>query len=217
MDFEKARYFMVEQQVRPWDVLDPRVLEVLSEVPREKFTPEQYQELAYADTRIPLVDGGEMLNPNIEGRILQHLNLSDDDVVLEIGTGSGYLTACLAKLARHVDSVDISEQRCEQAEQRLQELGIHNVSITAGDASESWNQKRFYDAIVICGSLPQIPEAYKKLLSQNGRLFVVVGEPPVMTALRVTRTGKNAWQVEELFDTCIDRLNGKADAETFQF
>ncbi len=217
MDFEKARYFMVEQQVRPWDVLDPRVLEVLGEVPREKFTPPEYQGLAYADTRIPLADGGEMLNPNIEGRILQHLNLSDDDVVLEIGTGSGYLTACLAKLARHVDSVDISEQRCEEAEQRLQELGINNVAIREGDASRSWHQKRYYDAIVICGSLPQIPEFYKQLLRQGGRLFVVTGEPPVMTAHLVTRTDDNAWLVEDLFETCIDRLNGKADAEEFCF
>ena len=217
MDFEKARYNMVEQQVRPWDVLDPRVLEVLSEVPRELFTPDAYQSLAYADTRIPLAEGSVMLNPNIEGRILQHLNLDEDDVVLEIGTGSGYLTACLAKLARHVDSVDINEELCEAAEQRLQKLGVSNVNITAGDASKGWNQKRYYDAIVICGSLPAIPETYKQLLAQDGRLFVVTGEAPVMTANLVIRTGKNAWLVEELFETCIDRLNGKQDTETFCF
>lgn len=217
MDFEKARYFMVEQQVRPWDVLDPRVLEVMSEIPREKFTPPEHQQLAYADTRIPLQDGGCMLNPNIEGRILQHLDLDEDDVVLEIGTGSGYLTACLAKLARHVDSVDINEDLCEAAEQRLAELGIDNVIITAGDASRGWHQKRYYDAIVICGSLPKIPEAYKKLLNLDGRLFVVTGNPPVMTAQLVRRTGKNAWLVEELFETCIDRLNGKLDKAEFCF
>ena len=217
MDFEKARYNMVEQQVRPWDVLDPRVLEVISAIPREKFTPSEYQNLAYTDTRIPLAGGVSMLNPNIEGRILQHLSLQHTDTVLEIGTGSGYLSACLSKLSGHVDSVDINADLCRAAETRLEELGIDNVSITKND---DWDQhKPHYDAIAVTGSLPGIPDGYKKLLNEGGRMFIVTGEAPVMTAMLVTRTGENSWAQEELFETCIDRLAGtqQSASRTFQF
>ena len=146
MDFDKARFNMVEQQVRPWDVLDTRVLDVINEVPRENFAPDQYKNLAYADTRIPLGSFNDnpctMANPIIDGRILQEMHIQEDDLILEIGTGSGYLTACLAKLWRHVDTVDINEELTEQAEKNLQALGINNVNMTTGDASKSWNQKR---------------------------------------------------------------------------
>jgi len=220
MDFEKARFNMVEQQIRPWDVLDSRVLDTLNAIPREDFMPEQYKNLAYVDTRIPLTDdekGSCTLNPNIEGRILQHLNLDEDDVVLEIGTGSGYLAACLARLARHVDAVDISENLAEQAEKNLAKHNIENVTITVGDAVKGWQQKQFYDAIAITGSMPAIPEAYKKLLKIGGRLFVVTGEAPAMTAHLVTRTDKNKWSVEDLFETSIDSLCGAEKVETFSF
>ncbi|MDH3343025.1 MAG: protein-L-isoaspartate O-methyltransferase [Gammaproteobacteria bacterium] len=220
MDFEKARYNMVEQQVRPWDVLEPRVLDVLGSVPRENFMPDQYKNLAYVDTRIPLTaetGGCCTLNPNIEGRILQHLNVGEDDVVLEIGTGTGYLAACLASLARHVDSVDIDENLCEQAEKNLAKLNIDNVTITSGDAAKGWNQKQFYDAIAITGSMPAIPEAYKKMLKVGGRLFVVTGQAPAMTAHLVTRTDDKTWMVEELFETSIDSLCGAEKAPAFEF
>lgn len=218
MDFEKARYNMVEQQVRPWDVLDPRVLEVIAEIPREYFTPDEYQNLAYTDTRIPLVDGVHMLNPNIQGRMLQHLNLSSEDTVLEIGTGSGYLTACLCKLARHVDSVDINHTLCEIAKTKLQALGIDNFNITEGDACTGWDrQKQFYDAIVLTGSMPNIPDSYKKLLKQGGRLFVVTGDEPVMCAHLVTRTSNDSWSEQELFETSIDRLAGSENKACFEF
>ena len=220
MDFEKARHLMVEQQVRPWDVLDARVLETLSTIPREEFTPERYKNLAYVDTRIPLTEeagGCCMLNPNIEGRILQHLNIDADDVVLEIGTGTGYLTACLAHLARHVDSVEIDEDLCEQAEKNLAKLNIDNVTITAGDAAKGWEQKQFYDAIAISASMPAIPEAYKKLLKVGGRLFVVTGQAPAMTAHLVTRTDEKTWTDKELFETSIDSLCGAEKAPSFEF
>lgn len=220
MDFEKARFNMVEQQVRPWDVLDPRVLETLSTIPREDFTPESYRNLAYVDTRIPLTDkagGSCMLNPNIEGRILQHLNIDSDDVVLEIGTGTGYLAACLAHLARHVDSVEIDEGLSEQAKKNLAKHGIENVTITTGDASKKWHQKQFYDAIAITGSMPAIPDVYKKMLKIGGRLFVVTGQAPAMTAHLVTRTDKNNWTVEKLFETSIDSLCGSEKAPSFEF
>ena len=210
MDFEKARFNMVEQQVRPWDVLDTRVLDVIQEVPRENFAPDQYKNLAYADTRIPLGDFNNtpctMANPIIDGRILQEMNILEEDLILEIGTGSGYLTACLAKLGRHVDTVDINEAFTEQAEKNLQTLGINNVNLTTGDACKSWNQKRNYDVIVISAAMRTIPDSYKKLLKPNGRMFIVTGEAPAMTAYRVTRTDDKNWTTEELFETSIDKM-----------
>ena len=210
MDFEKARFNMVEQQVRPWDVLDSRVLEVISEIPRENFTPDEYKNLAYADTRIPLGSYENhpctMANPVIEGRILQVLDIQEDDLILEIGTGSGYLTACLAKLGRHVDSVDINEDLTAMAEKNLQALGITNVNLATGDASKTWDQKRNYDVIVISAAMASIPDSYKNLLKPGGRLFVVTGEAPVMTAHLVTRTDEHQWQVEDIFETSIEPM-----------
>jgi len=210
MDFEKARFNMVEQQVRPWDVLNPRVLDVISEVPRENFAPDEYKNLAYVDTRIPLGSYEEhpcdMANPNIEGRILQALDVQDDDLVLEIGTGSGYLTACLAKLGRHVDSVDINEDMTAMAEKNLQSLNIDNVNLSTGDASKGWEQKRNYDVIAITAAMKHIPESYKKLLKPGGRLFVVTGEAPAMTAHLVTRIDEKSWTVEDLFETSIEPM-----------
>lgn len=210
MDFEKARFNMVEQQVRPWDVLDPQVLDVISDIPRENFVPDEYKNLAYADTRIPLGNYENhpcsMANPVIEGRILQELDIDEDDLVLEIGTGSGYLTACLAKLGRHVDSVDINEDLTAMAEKNLQALGINNVNLATGDASKGWDQKRNYDVIVISAAMTSIPDSYKQLLKTGGRLFVVTGDAPVMTAHRVTRTDENSWTVEDLFETSIDLM-----------
>ena len=220
LDFEKARYNMVEQQVRPWDVLDPRVLEVISSIPREDFAPEKYKQLAYADIHIPLgndENGPCMLNPNIEGRIMQHLHIGDDDVVLEIGSGTGYLTACLSKLARHVDSVEIDPALSAQAEKNLAAHDITNVTISTGDGCKRWNQKQFYDAIVISGSMPAIPESYKKMLKDGGRLFVVTGVAPAMTAHLVTRISKDEWTTEDLFETCIPALIGAEHAEEFNF
>ncbi|MDT8453128.1 MAG: protein-L-isoaspartate O-methyltransferase [Gammaproteobacteria bacterium] len=220
MDFEQARFNMVEQQVRPWNVYDPRVLEVISQIPREDFVPAEYRNLAYADICIPLSDethGSSMLHPNIEGRILQNLNIGEDDVVLEIGTGTGYLTACLAALARHVDSVESNPELFEQAQKNLAAHDIDNVSISNGDACKDWNQKQFYDAIAITGSMPEIPEAYKKKLKVGGRLFVIIGEAPAMTAQLLTRIGKNEWSTENLFETSVSRLCDSQDARNFEF
>jgi protein-L-isoaspartate(D-aspartate) O-methyltransferase len=208
MDFEKARFNMVEQQVRPWDVLNPRVLDVISKIPRENFTPDQYKNLAYVDTRIPLGRFEDhpcnMANPNIDGRILQELDVQDNELILEIGTGSGYLTACLAKLGRHVDTVDINEDLTAMAEKNLQALGINNVNLSTGDASKGWQQKRNYDVIAITVAMKTIPGNYKKLLTIGGRMFVVTGEAPAMTAHRVTRTDKDNWTDEKLFETSIE-------------
>ncbi|VAW51102.1 Protein-L-isoaspartate O-methyltransferase [hydrothermal vent metagenome] len=210
MDFEKARFNMVEQQVRPWDVLNPRVLDVISEMPREQFAPSEFKNLAYVDTRIPLGNFEDkpctMANPIIDGRILQELDIQDEDLILEIGTGSGYLTACLAKLGRHVDTVDINADLTAMAEKNLQSLNITNINLTTGDASKNWNQKRNYDVIAITAAMKTIPTSYKKLLKPGGRLFVVTGEAPAMTAYRITRTGNEAWTTEELFETSIEPM-----------
>ena len=210
MDFEKARFNMVEQQVRPWDVLDARVLAVISEIPREHFAPDEYKNLAYVDTRVPLGSYEDkpctMNNPILDGRILQELNIQDEDLILEIGTGSGYLTACLAKLGRHVDTVDINEDLTAMAEKNLNALNITNVNFSTGDASKTWEQKRNYNVIAITAAMKSIPTSYKKLLKPGGRLFVVTGEAPAMTAYRVTRTGENEWTTEELFETSIEPI-----------
>lgn len=210
MDFEKARFNMVEQQVRPWNVLNPRVLDVISKIPRENFAPAQYKNLAYVDTSIPLgtFDGHpcNMANPVIDGRILQALDIQEDDLILEIGTGSGYLTACLAKLGRHVDTVDINKELTSVAKKHLQTLNINNVNFASGDASKTWEQKRNYDVIVLSASMKTIPVSYKKHLKNNGRMFIVTGEAPVMTAYKVTRTDDKNWHTEALFETCIEPM-----------
>ena len=221
MDFNQARFNMVEQQVRPWDVLDPRVLNVISNIPREQFVPEVSKNLAYADTRIPIGEfqgrTSHMLNPVIEGRMLQSLQITEDDTILQIGTGTGYITACLATLGRHVDSVDINPEMTELAERNLARFEITNINLGTGDGSQKWEQKQFYDCIAIMGSMPGVPEFYKKALKQGGRMFVVVGEAPVMKALLVTRIGKNEWTQDALFETCIDPLINAEKPEEFKF
>ncbi len=210
MDFEKARFNMVEQQVRPWNVLNPRVLEVIGEIPRENFAPEEYKNLTYVDTRIPLGNFEnhpcDMANPVLDGRILQEMDIQDNDLVLEIGTGSGYLTACMAKLGDHVDSVDINEEMTAIAKKNLQSLAINNVNFSTGDASKTWHQKRNYDVIVISAAMKEIPVSYKNLLKVGGRMFVVTGAAPAMTAHRVTRTEQDEWTVEDLFETSIEPM-----------
>jgi protein-L-isoaspartate(D-aspartate) O-methyltransferase len=221
MDYNQARFNMVEQQVRPWDVLDPRVLNVIGNVPRELFVPENCKQLAYADMRVPLgkYEGrtSHMLNPVIEGRLLQSLALTEDDTVLQIGTGSGYMTACLASLARHVDSVDINPEMTALAEKNLARFEIVNITLSTGDGSEKWEQKQYYDCIAIMGSLPSIPEFYKKTLKEGGRMFIITGDAPVMKAQLVTRIGKNEWTVDELFETCIDPLIHAEKKQQFVF
>jgi len=218
MDYNQARFNMVEQQVRPWDVLDPRVLNVIGNIPREQFVPEDCKQLAYADAPIPIGEyegrTSHMLNPVVEGRLLQSLAITEDDTVLQIGTGTGYITACLATLARHVDSVDINPDMTALAEKNLAMFEISNMTLSTGDGSSKWEQKRYYDCIAIMGSVPAVPEFYKKTLKEGGRMFVITGDAPVMKALLVTRVGKNEWTLDELFETCIDPLiNAEKPAE----
>lgn len=201
-----ARFNMIEQQIRPWDVLDQQVLDLMAEVPRVDFVPEEYRGLAYADHAIPIGHGQTMMHPKVEGRLLQALSLHPTDVVLEIGTGSGYLTALMAKAARHVDSVDIFPDFKEQAEEKLALYGIHNVTLEVGDASQGWRGRGLYDAIAICGSLPELPEGFLQSLNRGGRLFAVLGTPPVMQAVLMRRVGDGQWTREALFETDLPPL-----------
>ena len=219
MNFERARYNMIEQQIRPWSVLDPAVLHVLGSLPRERFVPPAYRRLAYSDTRIPLDHGQTMMPPVVEGRLLQALELAGDEHVLEIGTGSGYLTACLAGMAHAVTSVDIHEDFTASARERLVELGIDNVTLATGDAAAGWNGGHRFDAIALTGAVPEVADAYREALTPGGRLFAIIGaaDQPVMEAVQVTRVGDREWSVESLFDTWIAPLVNNRRPPRFRF
>jgi protein-L-isoaspartate(D-aspartate) O-methyltransferase len=208
MNIEQARYNMIEQQIRPWDVLDPKVLEVLSRTPREHFVPQAYAHLAFADLEIPLGHGQAMMAPKVEGRLLQALEIQPNDVVLEVGTGSGYLTACLAALAGQVYSVEIVDQFKHEAQRKLAGHGVENVTLRSGDAAHGWTQLPRYDVIAVTGSLPEYHDGFERSLAVGGRLFVVVGEPPVMEAWLVRRLGERELARDKLFETELAPLTG---------
>jgi protein-L-isoaspartate(D-aspartate) O-methyltransferase len=217
MDIETARTQMVQQQIRAWHVLDARTLSVFETLPRDKFVPEVYRNMAYADAPIPLPHGEWMWIPTIEGRVLQVLDPKPTESVLEIGTGSGYFAACLAKRAREVLSVDIHPDFIESANKILKSLGAKNVKLETRDATRlDWLEQR-YDVIVVTASLPQYDEAYAERLNVGGRLFVIVGESPVMDALVVTRTAEDAWSRQSLFETDIAALKNATAPRRFKF
>ena len=213
IDFQQARVAMVEQQVRPWDVLDPRVLDTMMRVPREDFVPPRHRKLAFADLALPLEHGETMLKPVLEGRLLQALALEPADEVLEIGTGSGFLTACLAHLARDVVSIDRHADFVERARQRLAGERVTNVRIETADAF-AWQPSRLFDAIAVTGAVAKDPEYFGQWLKPAGRLFVVHGQSPVQEALRITRRG-DGFHRESLFETDLPYLHGAAPAPSF--
>ena len=213
-EIEQARFNMIEQQIRPWDVLDPQVLQTMQQVPREAFVPESYQSLAFADTNIPLGHEQVMMTPNVEGRLLQALAIQPDDSVLEIGTGSGYLTACLARLGRHVTSIDIFPELVQAAADKLVTHGIDNVDLQCGDALQDLDPGLRYDVIAVTGSLPVLAQEFHRNLENGGRLFIITGRLPIMEACLITRINENNWSSESLFETCIPPLlNAAAPAE----
>ena len=215
MDFETARFNMVEQQVRPWEVLDQAVLDRLAAIPRERFVPEDYLRLAYADTRIPLGEEDVMMPPREEARLLQALALTPRDHLLEVGTGSGYLAALASGLVRRVTTVEISTDRTARAARILAEYD--NVEVIEGDALRGWEAAAPYDAIAVTGSLPVLDEAFLRQLKPGGRLFVVVGEAPAMEARLITRTGAADWATESLFETVLPPLAGARRPNQFEF
>ncbi len=208
VDLASARENMVEQQLRTWEVLNERVLEVLEQLPREQFTPQRHRNLAYGDLQIPLGHGEVMLEPKVEGRLLQALDPQPGDRALEIGTGSGFLSACLARLCMHVTSVDIHADFTETARQHLDSQGVRNVHLETGDAALGWDDGRRYNVIAVTGSLPELHEGFHHSLTIGGRLFVIHGQPPIMEALLITRVEEDQWAVESLFDTSAPPLVG---------
>ena len=217
MNIEQARFNMIEQQIRPWDVLDPQVLDLLFVVKREDFTPPAYRNLAFADMEIPLGDGQMMLAPKIEAKMLQELGLKKTDKVLEIGTGNGYMAALLAARAEHVVTVECRPALVDIAKQNLERAGVTNVTIELGDGANGWSQRGPYDAIVVSGAIPAVPDALLKQLRVGGRLAVVVGEAPVMEAQLITCTAEGIYNTVNLFETVIPALDGFVAKESFSF
>lgn len=213
VDFEQARFAMVEQQVRPWEVLDFRVLDVIGSVKREDFAPPRHRKLAYADLALPLEHGEFMLKPVIEGRLLQALDLAPEHEVLEIGTGSGYLTACLARLARAVHSVDLHADFIDRARVRLQAAGLANVSLEAADALQ-FQPARQFDAVAIGCAVAEVPERFLSWVRPGGKLFVIRGRSPVQEAVLYTRA-EHGWAVESLFETDVPYLHGAEPVQRF--
>ncbi|MBX2838274.1 MAG: protein-L-isoaspartate O-methyltransferase [Gammaproteobacteria bacterium] len=215
MNIQQARSNMIEQQVRPWDVLDQRVLDVLADIPREKFVNEEHHGLAYSDFQLPIGFGQTLFKPTLDGRLLQTLAINVTDSVLEIGSGSGYLTACIARLARRCDTVEIHPELAAMANGRLTALGIANVTMHQLDASEEWDADDHYDAIALGGSLESIPEFYQNKMAIGGRLFAVLGksDQPTMEAVLLTRLSETEWTTDSLFETKIDPLVNFATAE----
>lgn len=216
MDFEQARFNMVEQQIRTWEVLDPTVLDLLGKVRREDFVPPRYRNLAFTDMEIPLGSGESMLSPKLEARLVQEAALQPSDRVLEVGTGSGYMAALMASLAQQVCTVEIIPEFSAQAKAKLAEHGIRNVVADVGDAARGWDAHAPYDAIVITGSLPKLPAAFEQALAPGGRLIAILGDPPIMTAYRIRRVG-DGFSREGLFETSVKALRNAQQPERFVF
>ncbi|MHB1231479.1 MAG: protein-L-isoaspartate O-methyltransferase family protein [Burkholderiales bacterium] len=217
MDLEKARFNMVEQQIRPWGVLDETVLGLLLRVKREEYVPEIYRAMAFMDIEIPLGRGEAMLSPKVEARVLQALKIKPGDKVLEVGTGSGYMTALLASLAKHVHSVEIVPEFSQAAAQKLAAHEIDNVTLEVGDAARGWDKHAPYDAIVITGSVPVLPDAFIAQLKPGGRLLAFVGTPPVMEARRIRVIEPGVTDAEDLFETNVRMLTNAPQPRQFVF
>lgn len=221
MDFEKARFLMVEQQIRTWEVLDQDVLDLLFAVKREDFVPVAYRSLAFVDMEIPLDHQQTMMTPKLEARILQEVAPKSDERVLEIGSGSGYLTALLAKQAESVISIDIFQDFSLAATAKLARIGVTNVHLKTGDAAESavniLASHETFDVIVLTGSVPMLPKAYLDMLNLDGRLFAVVGDAPAMKATLFTKTGDTAFTTDDLFETVLMPLVNAKQPSRFEF
>lgn len=213
---EKARFNMIEQQIRPWDVADTQVLHLLSVVKREQFVPEGRQSLAFMDLEIPLGFGAAMWQPKLEARVLHELHIKKNERVLEVGTGSGYLTALLSRLAAQVASVEIVPELSAQAAHNLAAHDFDNVQLEVGDAANSWGHSK-YDVIVLTGSVPVDPVAYQQQLNVGGRLFAIVGDAPAMQAKVITRLAQDVFESVTLFETNVAPLQNAPQPQRFKF
>lgn len=217
MNIEQARFNMIEQQIRTWDVLDLDVLDLLSVVKREQFVPVACKNLAFADTEIPLPGGETMFTPKLEARLLQEVRAQKHEHVLEIGTGSGYMAALLAHRARHVTSVEILPQLKALAEQNLAANGVDNVTVELGNGAHGWAKDAQYDVIVISGSLPELPPAFLQQVKVGGRIAAILGEAPAMSAHLITRVSETAYEDVKLFETNVKALSDAQTPSPFVF
>lgn len=215
-NMELARFNMVEQQIRPWDVLDMTVLDLVKKVKREQFVPVDKQSLAFMDVEIPLGNGVAMWSPKLEARVLQALKLKHTDRVLEVGTGSGYLTALLSRMAAHVTSVELVQDLSARAARSLAAHHYDNITLEVGDASQGWGGEK-YDAIVLTGSVPLPPESFYSMLNTGGRLFAIVGDAPAMSGTLVTCVAPGVFETIVLFETSVAPLVNAPQPERFVF
>lgn len=217
MDLELAKFNMVEQQIRPWMVLDPHILETMSAVPRENFVPQEYRHLAFADMNIPIGDDQVMLQPKVEARLLQALTPEKDDVALEIGTGTGHVAALLAHCVFDVHSIECRAQFVDLARRNLAGNDVVNVEVIHGDAGQGWDSDIDYNCIFISGSVIELPQSYRELLCIGGRLVAVIGEGSIMDAVLITRTEHADWETEYLFETHLPALDNIDQPDRFVF
>ena len=218
MNIAQARKNSIDNQIRPWGGLDYIANNALKSVPREEFVPDHYKNLAFADIEIPLTDKAKMLSPKMEGRLLDALNIQKNETVLEVGTGSGYLTAVLSKLCQSVTSIEIDETLSQDAQERLKTLNISNVTLEIGDASRGWQRSTdFFDVVVISTSVPKITGRFFHLLNVGGRIFVVEGTGKAMSAKIITRLSEHKWETKSLFETQLDVMQGLETSAKFEF
>ena len=217
MDIEQARLNMIEQQIRTWEVLDQDVLNLLHEIHREDFIPEEYKDLAFADTRIPIGHEQTTMTPKVEARIVQSLAIQAHETVLEIGTGCGYLTCLLAKNAKQVSSIDIFSDFITSAKNKIESTPLDNIQLESVDAYALLDRAEKYDVIVFTTSLPVMDDRFLKLLNDKGRMFVIIGESPAMEARIITRQTDSDFSSEGLFETDLPALIGAKQKETFTF
>ncbi|NHZ34577.1 protein-L-isoaspartate O-methyltransferase family protein [Massilia rubra] len=217
MNIEQARFNMIEQQIRPWNVLDQDVLDLLVVVKREDFVPATYKTLAFVDTEIPLPGGEAMFTPKIEARILQEVAVKKHENVLEVGAGSGYMAALLAHKARHVTTVEINPELKELASKNLANAGVSNVTVELGNGAEGWDKGAPFDVIVISGALESLPEVFLKQVKVGGRIAAIIGQAPVMSAQVITRVSETAYDTVKVFETNVKMLSTSVKSSHFTF
>lgn len=214
---ELARFNMIVQQIRPAEVLDDRVLNAMTEVPREAFVPEEFKDLAFSDINVDIGEDEIMMKPIMEARLLQALNIQPTDNILEVGTGSGYFTALLARMGSHVQSIEINPGFIQQAQAKFKKHHVNNVTLIEGDASHGWKEDGPFDVIAITGSIPILPESFQQQLTVGGRMVVITGTSPVMETLLITRIAEDQWERQSLFETDFPALRKVEQPQAFVF
>ncbi len=217
MNTTQARKNTIDQQIRPWGGLNYIANNALRDIPREDFVPEKYKNLAFADIEIPLSSKAKMLSPKIEGRLLDALDIQKNETVLEVGTGSGYLTAVISKLCKSITSIEIDEELSINAQTKLDALEINNAQLEVGDASKGWSSNDFFDVVVVGSAVPRITGRYFHLLNVGGRIFVVEGTGNAMSAKLITRISEHKWETKSLFETHLNTMQGLESCAGFEF